>query len=85
MQLSERVGAYLVLDGVDAIVLSIERSDEHVVGDVVNVATILQPGAGHTDVVSRALALGLDQNQRILKIHDTRQVKQMLNLSTKCK
>ncbi len=46
-------------------VLSVEGTDEHVVGDVVQVTSVLQPGACHRDVVSGALALGLDQHHGV--------------------
>jgi len=46
-------------------VLSVEGTDEHVVGDVVQVTSVLQPGACHGDVVSGALALGLDQHHGV--------------------
>ena len=58
--------AHLVLDAVDLAVLRVECANEHVVGDVVQMATVLEPGPGHTDVVSCALALHLDQNVRTL-------------------
>ena len=58
---------HLVLDAVDLLVLNVEGADEHVVGDVVQVAAVLEPGAGHGDVVSRALALHLDQHQGVLQ------------------
>lgn len=49
----------LVLDLVDGIILNVDRPDQHVVGDVVQVAAELQPGAGGADVVRGALALHL--------------------------
>ena len=52
----------LVLDGVDLVVLRVHGTDEHVVGDVVQVSAELEPRASHADVVSCALALRLDQN-----------------------
>jgi hypothetical protein len=51
-------GAHLV----HLVVFGIGGSDEHVVGDVVEVATVLKPGASHGDVVRGALALGLDEH-----------------------
>ena len=65
--------ADLVLDAVDLLVLNVESADEHVVGDVVQVAAVLQPGACHADVVRRALALHLDKNQGVLHTQTTRQ------------
>ena len=52
----------LVLDGVGLTVGAVDGTNQHVVGDVVQVAAVLEPGAGHRDVVGRALALDLDQN-----------------------
>ena len=51
-----------VLDLVGLTVLLVDSTDQHVVGDVVQVATVLQPGTGHGDVVSGGLALALDQD-----------------------
>lgn len=51
-------GAYRV----GGVVFSVDGADEHVVGDVVEVATEFEPGACHGDVVGRALALGLDEH-----------------------
>lgn len=48
------------------IVLRIQGADEHVVGDVVQVTSVFEPGPGHRDVVCGALALGLNQNKRII-------------------
>mmetsp|Transcript_23424 Transcript_23424/g.59122 ORF Transcript_23424/g.59122 Transcript_23424/m.59122 type:complete len:297 (-) Transcript_23424:284-1174(-) len=55
-----------VLHLVHLVVLRVDGADEHVVGDVVQVAAVLEPGAGHGDVVSGALALGLDQDGGII-------------------
>lgn len=52
----------VVLDLVGLTVLLVGGTDQHVVGDVVQVATVLQPRASHGDVVSGGLALALDQN-----------------------
>ena len=66
MQVGARI-ANLILHAVGLLVLGIERADQHVVGDVVQVATVLEPGAGHTDVVCRTLALDFDQDVRTLQ------------------
>ena len=42
--------------------------NEHVVGDVVQVSAILEPGSGHADVVRGALAVDLDQDGDILNV-----------------
>lgn len=44
---------------------SVDGANQHVVGDVVQVTTVLQPGAGHGDVVSGRLTLGLDQDGQV--------------------
>jgi len=66
---SGRDGAELasegVLDLVGLIVHLVDGTDQHVVGDVVQVATVLQPGTGHGDVVSGGLALALDQDGQV--------------------
>ena len=51
-----------VLNVVGLAVLSVDGTDEHVVADVLQVATVLQPRSSHGDVVSGALALGLDED-----------------------
>mmetsp|Transcript_9808 Transcript_9808/g.26682 ORF Transcript_9808/g.26682 Transcript_9808/m.26682 type:complete len:346 (-) Transcript_9808:1065-2102(-) len=57
-----------VFDTVGRAVLLVQCSDEHVVGDVVQVSAELQPGSGHGDVVGGALALGLDQDQGVVDV-----------------
>lgn len=49
----------LVLDLVDGVVLDVDRTDQQVVGDVVQVSAELQPRSGGADVVSGALSLHL--------------------------
>jgi len=52
-------------------VLSVDGTDQHVVRDVVEVSTVLQPRTSHGNVVSSGLALALDQDrdaQSILSI-----------------
>ena len=56
------------LDVVHLEVLLVEASDQKVVGDVVQVATELQPGTGGGDVVSGALALDLDQDLGVVEL-----------------
>lgn len=57
-----------VLDLVGLAVLSIDGTDKHVVGDVVQMSTVLQPGTGHGDVVSSGLSEALDKNGEILEV-----------------
>ena len=45
--------------------------DEHVIGDVVQMAAELQPRAGHRNVVRRALALGLDEQAQPFQVGPT--------------
>ena len=52
-----------VLDLVSLTVLGVDGTNEHVVGDVVKMATVLQPWASHGDVVSGGLALALDEDR----------------------
>jgi len=58
----------VAVDAVGLVVLRVNGSDEHVVGDVVKMAAVLEPGAGSADVVGRALALGLDQDVHVLQV-----------------
>jgi hypothetical protein len=57
-----------VVDLVGLIVGLVDGTDQHVVGDVVKVTTVLEPGTGHGDVISGGLALGLDEDREILGI-----------------
>lgn len=57
-----------VLDLVGLTVGLVDGTDEHVVGDVVQMTTVLEPGTGHGDVISGGLALGLDQDREILGV-----------------
>eukprot|EP00732_Lithocolla_globosa_P002290 Lithocolla_globosa_v1_NODE_1456_length_2560_cov_45.661876.p2 type:complete len:114 gc:universal NODE_1456_length_2560_cov_45.661876:2139-1798(-) len=54
-----------VVDRVSLIVLCVDGTNQHVVADVVKMATVLEPRASHTDVVGCALAFGLDQHWHI--------------------
>ena len=42
----------------------VDGAEEQVAGDVLEVAAVLEPRAGHRDVVGRALALGLQQDRQ---------------------
>merc|ERR1719487_1488966 len=54
-----------VLNVVGLAVGGVDGTNQHVVGDVVQVTTVLQPGTGHGDVVSGGLALSLDQDGEV--------------------
>lgn len=54
-----------VLDLVGLAVGGVDGTDQHVVGDVVKVTTVLEPGTGHGDVVSGGLALSLDEDGHV--------------------
>lgn len=56
---SSVLSGQVVLQLVDAVVLTVDRTDQHVVGDVIQVPAELQPGSGSADVVGGALALHL--------------------------
>ena len=43
----------------------VDRPQEQVARDVLQVSPVLQPGPGHGDVVGGALALGLDQDRQV--------------------
>src|SRR5438046_10690351 len=51
-----------VLDLVGFSVLSIGCSDQHVVGDVVEMSTVLEPRSGHGNMIGCGLSLALDQD-----------------------
>lgn len=53
------VSCQVVLDLVDGVVVTVDRTDQHVVGDVVQMAAELQPRPCSTDVVCGTLALHL--------------------------
>merc|ERR1719331_1656761 len=50
------------------LVLRVDGGDQQVVADVLQVATVLQPGPGGRDVVGGALALNLDQDSHVGQI-----------------
>lgn len=54
-----------VADAVGLAVLGVDGTNQHVVGNVVKVTTVLQPGTGHGDVVSGGLAVALDQDGQV--------------------
>ena len=58
----------VVLDLVGLAVGRVDGTDKHVVGDVVKMSTVLEPRAGHGDVVSGGLAVALDKNWEVLSI-----------------
>lgn len=58
----------LVLDFVHLVVFVVGGANEHVVGNVVQMAAILQPGASGRNVICGALALNLDQHSHIGQI-----------------
>lgn len=57
-----------VSDLVGLVVGLVDGTDQHVVGDVVEMATVLQPWTSHRDVISGGLALGLDEDREVLGV-----------------
>lgn len=53
-----------VLHLVDGVILAIHRTDQHVVGDVIQVTAELQPGSSGADVICGAFALHLHTGKR---------------------
>ena len=53
------IASELVADVVRLVVLEVDGADEHVVRDVVQVATVLEPRASRAYVIGRALTLDL--------------------------
>jgi hypothetical protein len=69
-----------VVDLVGLAVLGVDGTDQHVVGDVVKVTAVLEPGTGHGDVVGGGLAVGLEQDgevERILAVPGVEGVKEL--------
>jgi hypothetical protein len=71
-----------VLDLVGLAVLSVNGTDQHVVGDVVQMSTVLQPGTGHGDVIGGGLALSLDKNGEVGGVLAVPGVKRLEELQT---
>lgn len=69
------VSSQLVLDLVDGVILNVYGSDEHIVGDVVQVAAEFQPGPSSTDVVSGALSLHLQHQEEKKKTKQSRSMR----------
>lgn len=54
-----------VLDLVGLTVGSVDGTNQHVVGDVVEMTTVLEPRTGHGNVIGGGLALGLDEDRHV--------------------
>jgi hypothetical protein len=54
-----------VLDLVGLAVLRVDGTNKHVVGDVVQMSTVLQPRTGHGNVIGGGLTLSLDEDGQI--------------------
>ena len=59
----------LVFHRVGGIVVRIDSSDKHVVGDVVQMASVLQPRTCHGDVVRGTFSFGFDQQFQSFQVH----------------
>lgn len=62
------LAGFLVQDLVRLSVHLVNRADEAVLGDVLQVPTVLQPWSASRNVIGGALALDLDQNGHVLRI-----------------
>mmetsp|Transcript_32519 Transcript_32519/g.81519 ORF Transcript_32519/g.81519 Transcript_32519/m.81519 type:complete len:453 (-) Transcript_32519:772-2130(-) len=62
--LTSELVAHLVL----LAVLVVHSANQKIVTDVIQVATVLQPGTSRTDVIGGTLATSLDQHNHLLKI-----------------
>lgn len=71
-----------VLNLVGLAVGGVDGTNQHVVGDVVQVTTVLQPGTGHGDVVSGGLALSLDQDGKVGGVLAVPSVERLEDLET---
>ena len=58
----------MVDDFIDGIVLRVDGADQHVVGDVFQVATELKPWSGGRNVIGGTLALNLDEDAQVLEV-----------------
>ena len=58
----------MIDDFVDFVVLGVDGSDQHVVGDILQMATELEPRACGGDVVSGALSFDFDQDLIMMKM-----------------
>lgn len=65
----------LIAHSVDLIVLGIDSSDQGIVGDVFEMATVAKPRSSRSDMISRAFALGLDQDNTVLEVFTRPRVK----------
>jgi len=57
-----------VLDLVGFTILGVDGTNQHVVGDVVQMSTVLEPRTGHGNVISSSFALALDENWNVVGI-----------------
>lgn len=71
-----------ILDLVRLAVGGIGGTNKHVVGDVVQMATVLQPRASHRDVIGGRLALSLDENRDVGGILTVPRFKWLKNLES---
>ena len=72
----------LVDNRVGLAVLGVDGADEHVVADVGEVATELEPGTRHGDVVGGALAESLDQHRAVDVVLSVPLIKRLEKLET---
>lgn len=61
---TSEISCQQILDFVDGIIVSVDCTNQHIVGDVVQVTAEFQPGPGSTDVVGGALSLHLQQPRK---------------------
>lgn len=71
-----------VLDLVSLAVGSVDGTDQHVVRDIVQVSTVLQPWSSHRYVVGGGLSLGLDQDRHVQLILSIPRLKGLEELKT---
>jgi len=71
-----------VLDLVRLAVLSVDGTNKHVVRDVVQVSTVLQPRTSHGDVIGGGLALSFDEDGQVLCVLAVPFVKGLEQLET---
>lgn len=71
-----------VLDLVSLATVSTDGANQHVVGDVVKMSTVLQPRTGHRDVIGGSLANSLDENGNLFNVLSVPSLERLEELQT---
>ena len=71
-----------VLDLVRLTVSCVDGTNQHVVGDIVKMSSVLEPRTSHGDVIGGCLSLGLDENRHIERVLSIPSLEWFQNLET---